>query len=616
MRFKMSKRLRFVIGYLAMWFLFFTISKGLFLLYHYEETAQLSIATIARVFLHGFRLDLSFSAYISALPFLLVSLSFLFPFKILRPLLSGYTIVIIIFVALLCVIDLELYTAWGFRLDATPLMYLDTPGEMWASAGASPIALLLFLLLLLIVLFAFSFYKWVRPLIPTTPRPNLKLFPFFLLLSGSLIVPIRGGLQLAPLNVSDAYFSENMFANQAAMNVPWNFFNSVSRKAYDKTNPYTYMDEKVAKDMLDKYFGERESDTLDILKIPNPNILIIIWESFTAKATATLNGMEGITPRFDQLVNEGILFSNFYANADRSDKGIVSILSGYPGQPTQSIIKLPGKSSKLPMLSQHFENAGYTTSFYYGGELEFANIKSYLFNGGFDNIVGKDAFEPEDWNSKWGAHDHVVLEKLYQDLKRQPEPFFTTLFTLSSHEPFEVPIETAIKGNDEESRFLNSLYYTDQAIGDFIDLAKQEAWYDSTLIIILADHGHRLPGGSKNHEKEKFHIPMLWLGGALAISDTVIETYSSQADMAATLLEQVNIPSDDFKWSRNIFSPDYTPFAQYVFNDGFGHISADGAFTFDNISRKYIKRDSATSAFELDFAKAYLQLSYQDYLDK
>src|SRR5690606_40395431 len=106
----------------------------------------------------------------------------------------------------------------------------------------------------------------------------------------------------------------------------------------------------------------------------------------------------------------------------------------------------------------------------------------------------------------------------------------------SSDLPFEVPMEAQIKGQDEESLFLNSLYYTDKSLGDFIRELKKMPLYEETLIIIIADHGHRMPLSSKNHDKEKFHIPMLWLGGAIAVQDTVINTLSSQTDLAATLL--------------------------------------------------------------------------------
>src|SRR5699024_10985247 len=144
------------------------------------------------------------------------------------------------------------------------------------------------------------------------------------------------------------------------------------------------------------------SSSISFLNTSRPNVLLIMWESITAKAVKSLGGLDGVTPEFERLAKEGILFTDFYASVDCSDKGIISILSGFPAQPTQSIIKLPSKSSKLPVLSRDFEAAGYNTSFYYGGELAFANIKSYLVSGGFDNIIGKNEFDRKDWNSKWG----------------------------------------------------------------------------------------------------------------------------------------------------------------------------------------------------------------------
>lgn len=565
---------------------------------------------------HGLRLDLSFSAYIAALPFLLISLSVFLPLHFISATLKWYTIFVIILVSLLSIVDLELYKAWGFRLDATPLTYLNTPQEMLASTGSSPVVLLSLILVVTVIVFTFSYIKLLHPLLKGEEKVHPAYVLLFLFLTAALIIPIRGGFQLAPINISDAYFTDNNFANQAAINVPWNFFNAVSRKTYDKTNPYKYMDESVAKDLLQKQFVFSGDSFPNVLNTTKPNVLLIIWESFTAKATRTLGKQEGITPHFDRLVEEGLLFTNFYASADRSDKGLVSILSGYPAQPTQSIIKLPIKSSKLPVLSKSFESAGYSTSFYYGGELEFANIKAYLMNAGFDNIIGKEDFDPKDWNSKWGAHDHVVLEKLRKDLNSQSQPFFTAIFTLSSHEPFEVPIDPVVKGNDEGSKFLSSLFYADQSIGSFIEKIKLEPWYDETLVIIVADHGHRLPQNSKNYEKEKFHIPMLWLGGALIPKDSLIAKQGSQVDLAATLLSQLSIENEAYEWSRNMFNSQYQPFAQYSFNNGFGHISKDGYLVFDNINKKFIHRDSSTTAFESELSKAYLQVSYQDFLDK
>ena len=612
----MKNRLTFLTSYLGIWFIFFLGFKAVFLLYHLEQTKDLSLQLIAGVFLNGMRMDLSFSAYASAIPFLLISLSTVVNIKFIRPLIKYYTVGASAIITFLCVTDLELFKAWGFRLDTTPLMYLDTPNEMLASAGASPIGLLLLVFIAAISVFIWLMLKKVDVILRKTEKTSPIVLPLFLFITASLIIPIRGGLQLAPLNVSDAYFSDNSFANQAAINVPWNFFNALSRNAHDKTNPYIFMEESEARQLLETHLSRQDTSMTPLLNTQKPNVLLIMWESLTAKAVKSLGGLDGITPEFEQLTKEGILFTNFYASGDRSDKGIVSILSGYPAQPTQSIIKLPSKSSKLPVLSQDFEAEGYSTSFYYGGELAFANIKSYLVNGGFGNIVGKDSFDKKDWNSKWGAHDHVVFDRVLDDLRKTQEPFFTTIFTLSSHEPFEVPMATQIKGEDDESLFLNSLYYTDKSLGNFVRKLKEMPLYEETLIIIVADHGHRMPSSSKNHDKEKFHIPMLWLGGALATQDTVINVLSSQTDLAATLLQQLELPSGHYKWSQDIFSPGTDAFAQYVFNNGFGHITKNGVQTYDNVGNRFIDRNEKMEKEETEFSKAYMQLSFQDFLEK
>lgn len=612
----MKNRLTFLTSYLAIWFIFFLGFKAIFLLYHFDQAKALSPQLIAGVFINGMRMDLSFSAYISAIPFLLISLSTVLSIRYIRPIIKWYTIGVSAIICFLCVTDLELFKAWGFRLDATPLTYLDTPNEMLASAGASPIGMLVLVFCAVFSLFIWLMYRRVDVILRRVEKSSPILLPLFLFISASLIIPIRGGLQLAPLNVSDAYFSDNSFANQAAINVPWNFFNAVLRKTHDKTNPYVFMEEADAQQLLSKHLGAQDSSSTPLLNTTRPNVMLIMWESLTAKAVKSLGGLEGVTPEFEQLAKEGILFTNFYASGDRSDKGIISILSGFPAQPTQSIIKLPSKSSKLPVLSQDFEAAGYNTSFYYGGELAFANIKSYLVSGGFDNIIGKNEFDRKDWNSKWGAHDHVVFDRVLGDLKKKATPFFTTIFTLSSHEPFEVPMKTQIQGQDEESLFLNSLYYTDKSLGDFVRDLKQMPLYEETLIIIVADHGHRMPLSSKNHDKEKFHIPMLWLGGAVAARDTVINTLASQTDLAATLLRQLALPSDHYKWSRDILSAETNAFVHYVFNNGFGHINRNGYQTYDHTGNRFIDKDDNMGPEETQFSKAYMQLSFQDFLEK
>lgn len=120
-------------------------------------------------------------------------------------------------------------------------------------------------------------------------------------------------------------------------------------------------------------------------------------------------------------------------------------------------------------------------------------MKAYLLQGGFEQIVSIEDFDETDLNSKWGAHDEVVMNKVYQDLITRSQPFFATWLTLSSHEPFEVPTAAAFTMEDEVGQYLNSLHYTDSIFGVFIDKMKTSSLWQNTIILTIADHGSRMP---------------------------------------------------------------------------------------------------------------------------
>lgn len=615
----MKKRGVFLAGYILFWYVFFLFFKAVFLLYHSGLASELDPGTIAGIFFYGSRLDLAFTAYLSAIPFLLITISSLIkPGRWLSKSLLVYTTIMLIFITILCTTDLELFRIWGFKLDSTPLMYLNTPGEMLISVGSSPVLFLIIINTLINLFFCFAYTKLLHPISKSLAPVPFYTLPAWCLATAFLIVPMRGGFQLAPVNHSSAYFSNNLFANQAAINVPWNFFHSLSKSGAEKKNPYIVTDQETAENLRRRLYPLPETATPEVLKTGRPNIVLIIWESFTAKVAEDLGGVPGITPAFQQLSKEGLLFSRMYASGDRSDKGLVSVLSGYPTQPNTSILKTPKKSQQLPHLSRTLAKNGYQTAFYYGGELEFANLKSYLRFGRFDNLIGIEDFEKEQLNSKWGAHDHVVFDKLLRDIEAEkgPKPFFKTIFTLSSHEPFDIPVKPKFPDNDVNARFMSSLYYTDSTIGNFVEEAKKHQWYDNTLFIIIADHGHTYPGGSQVFEAAKFHIPMLWFGGALKADPQVIKSTMSQTDMAATLLRQLNIPAKEYIWSKDILNPEIPHFAHYFYKDGVGFLTDSTALAFDNVGKNIIESSGSADSLQLFMARGYLQMSYGDYLNK
>ena len=606
------KKYQGYILYFLYWILFFAIAKVAFLIYHFRLTETLNGTEIFKLFLYGLRMDTSFTAYVCIFPFLLFFIkSVALKFKISK-IIKVYTYVLVIIISFLITADLELYHAWGFRMDATPLQYFKSPKEMAATVSSSPLILLLFIFALLVSLNLFIYKKYFNFYI----HRKQKRFHFLdVLFSAFLIaflfVPIRGGIQKIPMNISDVYFSEKLFADHAAINLPWNIMFSLLNR-HETKNPFNYFSEKTAEQLVNSLYNTGQKRIPSIISVEKPNIIIVILESFTAKWVGCLGGAPGVTPNLDKIAEDGLLFTNIYAAGDRSEKGQVAVLSGYPNQAITSIIKTPTKTRALPSINQVLEKEGYQSSYMYGGELEFANIKSYLINIGIDELTGKYSFPVSERTTSWGVHDQYVVNRFYDEIQDKKEPFFATLFTLSSHEPYDVPLKH-FKEKDETTLFKNSIYYTDSIIGHFINRLKKDPLWKNTLIVFVADHGHPLPGHDAVDVPSKFHIPLIFSGGALTMKGK-INTIGSQTDIATTLLDQLHLATNDFKWGKDLLDSSARQFAFYSFNNGFGLVTPSGTETIDNVSKKTIYKDAGFDTTEIKLGKAYMQVSYQDYL--
>jgi phosphoglycerol transferase MdoB-like AlkP superfamily enzyme len=563
------------------------------------------------------------AAYLSVIPFLLLFLSSWISAKYVRFAIGTYTLFTLIVIHFLMMFDLGLYGAWGIRLDSTPFIYLDTPKEMFASVQLGVLIIGVVVWLLTSFLFYYLFDKIV--INKTTRFDRLKLWysPMLLVQTALLVVVMRGGLQTIPINQSSVYVFDEMFANHAAINFAWNLSHSIKSKSYDKKNPFVRVDIKEAQAITagsrSNLVATHKDSTRSILRNDKPNIILIIWESLTAKIVEPLGGETNVTTQLNALVGEGILFDHFYANGDRSDKGLVAIFSGYYPQPDKSIMKLPAKSRSLPMLGVQLAKLGYQNSFYYGGDLNFSNMSTYFRQGGISHLVDEKEFDEADQNSKWGVHDHVVFERLKRDLSEPlaAAPFFKTLFTLSSHEPFEFPDTYKFGKDTEENSFRSAHAYTDAAVGGFVAWAKEQSWWDNTLIVIMADHGHALPKheGPFNSPK-KYQIPMLWLGGVLKETNIRIHHICSQKDFAYSLLDMLGGDAEEFKWSHDIFRNGQNHFTQYIYNKGFGTIDSSGYVVYDYVSDRFISTQGDSVDHLKNLGLSITQTAFQDFIER
>jgi phosphoglycerol transferase MdoB-like AlkP superfamily enzyme len=602
----MKDRLRFF-GFLSLfWLTFFVLSRILFFVYLHAHTSVLSLDEILMPLVLGLRMDAAMTGYWMLITGLLFTASPFISNRVVSIIQGGFTTLFLFICSIIVVADIELYKHWGFRINSTPLMYIGSE----AAGSVSPAVLITLVLIFVTLFIGFLLIYWKRtaPALKTLSPLEKKWAPVWLLLTTALIIPIRSSFSVAPLNTGFVYFHKTKaFPNHAGINPVWNFLRSVTS---DNNSKYPeHFVEEYEEDF--KTLMRSEGKTTPLISKEKPNVILIILESFTAKIIEPLGGLPDVTPSLNALTKEGILFTNFYASGDRTDKGIISILSGYPAQPRTSIIKYPHKTQSLPYLPKVMEKLGYHTSFVYGGDIGFANMESYLTTAGFSHITTDDDFDSDIDNSKWGVADHFVFNQLVAECDTAQNPFFKVMLSLSSHEPFEVPMETVFKGEDESSKFLNSCYYTDKSLGEFIREAKKKEWWENTLIIITADHGHRFPNPNELKEKERFKIPMLWLGGVVTKKDATIQTFGVQTDIPNTLLNQFGIHSPDFTFSKNMMAADVNSFALYVFNNGFGYIAPDHENIYDFDLKNYLKKEGDEK--ELSFGKAYMQKLFHDY---
>jgi len=567
---------------------------------------------------YGLKMDLSMAAYLTSLVCLFVIAALFIPFFRKRSIYFIYTGLILFVQLLLIIIDVESYKAWGTRVDSTPLKFLSSPKEAWASVTHLPLVLIFAGLIFIYLLLFWLFRKSISKSIVLLQNNKYRLVQALLLILfiGALIIPIRGGFQLSPLNQSSVYFCNNQYANNAAVNASWNFMFSALQMNQLNKNLYEYMKDDEAEAIVKPLFeteGKIEQVINDSSSVKT-NVIFIIWESFTEKVMNKNIDDKPVIKYFPELIKEGIYFSNSYSSGDRTDKGISAVLSGYPALPKGSIVNYPEKTAKLQGLGNLFLENGYNTQFYYGGESEFMNIKAYLSGQKFQQVITKENFEDGDMNSKWGAHDDVVMKRILNDVPKIKQPFFTTWLTLSSHEPFETPMSPVFNGNDKETKFLNSLHYTDSIVYNFINELKKLPSWVNTLVIISADHGHYLPITGKR--ADDYRIPILWLGGVLKKQNVVIEKTVNQLDMAGSLTQQLHFKSNPFLFGKNVFDSTSKHWAFFTFNDGIGFVTDSSRLLFDNAGKKTVFEEGKSNKEHERIAKALMQKVYSDFIKR
>lgn len=588
----MKKRIAALFATFALWTVLFVLQKPVFLLMYAD-----SLADVFPVIFHGLPLDLSVAGYMTTVPALALTVSSL-PFsclhgeraaRISRYILLAWTAIASIIVALAFVANLALYGYWRFPLDATPVFFIATsPADAMASIvwwqGLLGIGATAFVAVGTFILFKKLYRHFGKELF--TARPRKAEWLAMVLLTALLFLPIRGGVTVSAMNTGKAYFSENQTLNHAAVNPVLSFMENIAHQE-DFAHQYRFMNDGVAHATYKRFIrgnaplNTRPVSVLRTDSLPHPDIYLIILESFSD----TLTRIKGVTPHLNSLKRQGLYFSRFYANSFRTDRGLVAILMGYPAPATVSLMKFPRKTATMPSLAAHLKRAGYGLNYYYGGDADFTNMRSFLINQGFEHITEDADFPVTERLSKWGVPDHLLFAKAKADLSAQASaghrdintrrPAFTVIQTSSSHEPFDVPYHRL------SDPILNAFAYADASLGSFIGYLKASGRWNQSLVIIVPDHLGAWPRNADSFKTWRFHVPLIWVGGAIK-HPMVVPVYGSQQDIAATVLGQLGINHQDMTFSKDLFSDAFHHSAFFMMNDGFGLIDDDNTVIYDN----------------------------------
>lgn len=618
----------------------FVLQKPLFLFLEKGSATQPvdNIFTeLPAVIWHGLPLDLSMAGYLSVIPGLLSIAVVWLKRDLVKPIMNIYFIIASLFITCSFLLNASLYPYWKYPLDSTPLFYFFTsPADAIASVSIWQVILSIVILIVLTVGVWFTlrmrgekrqqysrysygyggFGSGKRNRFDDFDRHRGRTSIILLLLTGLLFLPIRGGITVSTMNTGQAYYSQNAYLNHSAVNPLFSLLESITHQE-DFASQYRFMKDKEADKIFATMTSTSDENTYPLLneatfKKGTPDILIVIMESFASDIMPSMGSYKDVAVCLDSIAQQSILFTRFYANSFRTDRGMVSILSGYPAQPTTSIMRYPRKTSQLPSIARNLAKyKNYKTTYYYGGDADFCNMRSYLVSQGYQHIISDANFPIEDKISKWGVPDHILAARMMKDIKAQQNekrPMLRILQTSSSHEPFEVPYHRL------KDKRLNAFAYTDSVMGAIVREYRKLPRWKNTLIVFVPDHVGGYKENLNDHDRSRYQIPLILAGGVIS-RPMKVGIIGSQHDIAATLLGQLGVEHREFTFSKNMMSDATPKFAFFAVNDAFGIVSEENSLIYDNRAKRIVY-DKGEKGFNLKRGQAYLQKLYDDLAKK
>ena len=607
------------------------ICRGLFIFFNREGTAGIPKSIIGKSFLYGWIFDNSVTCY-----YIGILLIFLLLYSFLRVIWLGiigkiivniYKIFVSSIIFFILLSDIEYYRAFNFHLNATIFDYTDHMDEIGNTVLYGDYNIFS-ILLIFIIIEGIYLYISLKAFNNDIYKDREKGITFFndigtIFLVGILSVfGARGGFSQSTLNWGRAYFSKYSFANQTAINGVFALGKSMDLARKDRRNGKSNISKiftsEELKNNMREYIGTEKdnfiSDKNVLLRetktgkeVKNYNVVIVLMESFMGDTVGALGGSPDLTPNYNKLAEEGVLFTNFFSNGNRSNRGILSVLTGFPSQYGKSILKKPVGQKPFVSLAQILKERGYSAHFMYGGDIEFDNMKGFFETNGITNFVSRDNFSKKERTIKWGVPDDKLFDRAAEYLGTLKQPFFFEVFTLSNHAPFD--IDENFKEFTEEDypdyERYNAFKFADYSIGRFVNAVKDKEWAKNTIFVFVADHG-------ENRRKpieidwKKFSNPLvIWTPGG-QLKHEIIDKAGSQLDLLPTIMGLLGGDYIHSAWGKDLLSEENKDgFAYVVENNFIGIIDKENIY-IDGINIEGVLRKKSDDSIIEDLSLIHI----------
>lgn len=530
--------------WLQLWMLVaFTLFRAAFLFMYPDEFDSVPMGELARAFAQGVRFDLSATSMVFVGLVALAHVPYLSRMRAYRYLWVVAAQFAAVFYFVLLASDLQYYHFGQKRLGYEAFAYLGSIGPVLVTAlRDTPVVFISSLLAVVGLMYAL--WRWARGarLLEPSGIGRGATVVAYLVIVPLLIVGIRGGVQRVPLRLGDSFISNSHAAlNTLTINSPFLVLKYSGEDSMPRLMP---RDEALsrARSLLGLQGAPADPRYPLLVECQGAaepkryNVVLILVESLSAKFIGALGSkVAGLTPEFDALARQGLLFNRFYANGSRTPHGVFITLTGFMDQAQRPLMLRQGLRDNFSSLSRLLKDEGYSTMFVHGGPLDFDNLEGLMRKERFDVVMGMNDMQGCDTRkTTWGCADGYIYDTALEQMRQHAgKPFFLYMLTVSMHTPYELPSNGFNKlgpSDHPQYEFLNALYYADYALGEFIRKASVEPYFKDTIFLITADHTHHV--NLNAHDSQ--HIPLLIYAPGI-VEPGVRSTVGSQTDIVPTV---------------------------------------------------------------------------------